>query len=155
MKKRNGVLVGTLGCDAILCPRNTFSAEGRRENVDEECQSCINGNSSKYLVSDMCKANASTDDSEAASDPTVISKTPIQSNPSKYIRSKPIQAQIGGVLRGATKAFIILVDLAVPTIILYDLMGAYVCRKESKESIKDSIWMDSLWRLPLTLRSRE
>ena len=30
MKKWNGGLVGTFGCDAILCPRNNFSDEGRR-----------------------------------------------------------------------------------------------------------------------------
>ena len=34
MKKWNGVLAGNFGCDSILCSRNTFSAEGRRGNVD-------------------------------------------------------------------------------------------------------------------------
>ena len=30
MKKWNGGLVGTFGCDAILCPRNTLSTKGIR-----------------------------------------------------------------------------------------------------------------------------
>ena len=35
MKEWNGGLVGTFGCDAILCPRHNLSDEGRRENVDD------------------------------------------------------------------------------------------------------------------------
>ena len=138
MKKWNGGLVGTFGRDAILCPRNNFSAKGRRENIDDECQPYPDGKSSKHLGSDRCKPNSATDNLEAASAPTVISETPSQSNPTKDIRSKPIQEQSGGGLRGATKAFIILVGLTVPTIILYALRGVYVYRKESKESIKIS-----------------
>ena len=154
MKKWNGRLVVTFGCDAIICSWNKLSDQGRRYNFDEECQPCPDGKSSKHLGSDLCNPNASTDDSEAASAPIVIDDTPSHSNPTKESRSKPIQSQRRGGLRGATKAFIILVGLAVPTIILYDLRGAYVRRKESKESIKYSIQMDPVWRIPLNLWSR-
>ena len=63
IKKCNGVMMGTFGCDAILCTCNTFSAEGRRENVDEECQPYTDGNSSKNLESYWCEPNSTTDDS--------------------------------------------------------------------------------------------
>ena len=152
MKKWKGGLVVTFGCDAILCPRNTFYAQVIRENVDEECQPCPDGNISNHLVSDRCDPNATTDDSEVASSPTVIADPPIQYNPTKGRRSKTIKEQSRRGLGGATKAFIIMVGLAVSTIILYALWGAYVRRKES---IKYSIWMDTVWRLPLTLWSIE
>ena len=97
------------------------------------------GNISKNLVSDRCESNDATDNSEDASSPTVIDETTSQSNPTKGIRSKPIQAKIRGGLGGSTKAFIILVGLVVPTIILYALQGAYARIKESKESMKYSI----------------
>ena len=93
-------------------------------------------NRSNNLVSDWYEPNAATDDSEATSSPTVIAETPSQYNPTKEIQSKPIQAQIGGSLGGATNDFIILTGQGFPTIILYSLRGVYVCRKESKESIK-------------------
>ena len=76
MKKRNGRLVGTFGCDAIFFPQNNFSSESRRGNVYEECQPCPDGNSSKHLGSDCYNPNASTENSEAASSPRVISETP-------------------------------------------------------------------------------
>ena len=136
MKKCNGGLVGTFVCDAIIRPWNTFSAEDRRENSDEECQPCPNDNSSKHLESDQCDPNDATDNSEAASSPTVIADTPSQSNPTKWSRSNPIQAQIRGGIGGATKSFIIMAGLAVPTIILYALWGSYVHRKDSKEFLK-------------------
>ena len=50
MKKCNDILVGTFGCDAILYPRNKFSAKGRRENVDEDCQPYPNGNNPRNLL---------------------------------------------------------------------------------------------------------
>ena len=106
------------------------------------------------MESDRCEPNAATDNSEAASSLIVIADTPSQSNPTKEIRSKPIQEQSGGGIGGATKAFVVLAGLAVPTIILYALWGAYFRRKESKETIKSSIWMDLVWRLTLTLWSR-
>ena len=62
MKNFNGGLMGTSGCDAILCPRNTLSAKGRRENSDEECPPCPDGDSSKHLGSDHCEPNDATDD---------------------------------------------------------------------------------------------
>ena len=34
MKKWDSGLVGTFGCDAILCPQNIFSAKGIIRNVD-------------------------------------------------------------------------------------------------------------------------
>ena len=136
MKKWNGEMVVSLGCDAILCPRNTSSDEGRRGNVDEECQPCTNGNSSKHLVSCRCESNAATDNSEASSSPTVISETPSQSNQTKEIRSKPIQSKSVGGIGGVTKALIVLVGITVPTMVLYSLQGAYVRRKYYKESIK-------------------
>ena len=117
-----------------------LSAEGRRENFDEECQACPDGNSSNNLVSDWCEPNSATEDSEAAS------KT-------KESRSKTIHAKSGGGTGESTKSFIILVGLAAHTIILYALRSVYVHRKESKDSIKYSIWMDPVWRLPLTLWS--
>ena len=126
------------GCDDIICPQNTFSDKGIRENFNKECQPCPYGNSSNHLGSDQCDPNAATDDSEFASAPTFIAETPSQSNPTKAIRSKPIQAQSRGVIGEATKAFIILVGLTVPTIILYALWGAYVRIKESTKSIKIS-----------------
>ena len=61
IKKRNGGLAGTFVCDAILYPQNTLYAEGRRDNVDEECQPCPDGNRSNHLGSDRCKSNAATD----------------------------------------------------------------------------------------------
>ena len=106
----------------------------KTENVDEECQLCPNGKSSNYLGSYWYYSNAATDYSEAASAPTVISDTPSQSNPTNEIRYKPIQAQSGGGLEGSTKNFIIMVSLTVPATILYTLRGAYVRKKESKES---------------------
>ena len=121
MKKRNGGPVGIFGCDASLFSRNTFSTDERRYNVDEECQPCLNGNSSKHLVSNRCDPNAATDNSEAASDSIVISETPSKSNPTKESLSNPIQAQSGGGLGVSTNYFIILVGLAFPTIILYVL----------------------------------
>ena len=48
-KKWDRGLVGTFGFDSILCPRNTFSVEGRMENVYAECQPCPDGNSYKHL----------------------------------------------------------------------------------------------------------
>ena len=136
MKKCNGGLVGTFVCDAIIRPWNTFSAEGRRENSDEECQPCPNDNSSKHLESDQCDPNDATDNSEAASSPTVIADTPSQSNPTKWSRSNPIQAQIRGGIGGATKSFIIMAGLAVTNIILYALQVSNVCIKDSKDTIK-------------------
>ena len=62
MKKGNVGLVGTFGYDAALYPWNTFYSEGRRENVNEECQPCPDENSSKRLESDWCDPNAATDD---------------------------------------------------------------------------------------------
>ena len=151
MKKWDGRLMGNFGCDANLCPRNNFSAKCRWENYEEEWQTYPDGNSSNHLGSDRCKPNAATDDSEAASAPTVITYTPIQSNPNKKSQYKLTQAQSGGVLWDATKAFIIMMGLAVPTIIIYALRGVYVCINKYKEYIKSSIWMDLLWRLSLTL----
>ena len=136
MKKWNGGLVGNSGCDDILYPLNTFSAKGRRDNVDKKYQTCHDGNSYKNLVSDRCNPNVATDHSQATSYPTFIAKTPSQYNRTKESQSNLIQAQIGGGLGVATKAFIILVVLVVHNIILYALRGAYTCRKESKESIK-------------------
>ena len=130
-----------------------LSAEGRRENFDEECHACPDGNSPKNLVSDWCDPNAVTEDLEAASAPTVIADTPSQYNPTKESRYKTIHAKSGGGTGESTKSFIILVGLAVHTIILYALRSVYVHRKESKDSIKYSIWMDPVWRLPLTLWS--
>ena len=49
--------------ESIICPRNTFSAEGRRETFDGECHPCPDGNSSNHLVSDRCNLNAVTDSS--------------------------------------------------------------------------------------------
>ena len=66
----------TFGCDSILYPWKALSAKDIRENVDEECQTCTDSNSSKHLGSDWCKPNATTDNLEAASPPTVISETP-------------------------------------------------------------------------------
>ena len=123
-KKWNGGLVKNFGCDAILYPQKNFSVEGIRENVDEECHPCHDGNNSKNLISDWCEPNAATNYSEDYSPPTVIAETPSQSNPTRESRFKPIQAQSGGGLRGSTKALIILVGLDVPTIILFSLRGA-------------------------------
>ena len=39
MNKWNGGMVVTFGCDAILCPRNTLSTEGRKKNFDD--MSCL------------------------------------------------------------------------------------------------------------------
>ena len=61
MKNWNGRLVGTCGCDAIFCPWNTFSAEGRRKNVGEDCQPCPDGKIPKHLVPDQCEPNAASD----------------------------------------------------------------------------------------------
>ena len=128
-KKWNGGLVGTFGCDAILCTCNAFSVEGIRENADEECQKFTDWNSSKKLGSDWCDTIDATDDSESASAPTVIVENPSQSNPTKESRYKSIQTQRRGGFGVFTKDFIILVGLAVPTIILYALRGEYVRRK--------------------------
>ena len=68
--------------------------------VNEDCHTFHNGNSSNNLVSDRCERNATTDNSEAASAPTVISVTPSQSNPTKESQYKPIQAQSGGIPGG-------------------------------------------------------
>ena len=139
------------GYDTILCPWNTFSSEIRRENVDEECQPCPDGNSSKRLVSDRCNTNAATKNSEAASSPTVISDTPRQSNPTKYIRSKLIQAQSRGGLEGATKAFI--VPVASRSLLSYYIpYGVRISTERSPRSLlKYSICMDPVWRLPLAM----
>ena len=59
--------------------------------------------------------------------------SPIQPRRAGPSRSRHKAEAVSG---GATKDFIILVGLAVPTIILYALWGAYVRRKDSKESIK-------------------
>ena len=59
-----------------------------------------------------------------------------QQNPTKESRSNPIQEKRGGGIGGATKAFIILVGLAVPTIMIYTLRGGYIRIKDSKESIQ-------------------
>ena len=151
IKRWNGRLVVTFGCDAILCPRNNFSDKGRRENVDEKCQTCPNGNSSKNFGQNWCNTNAVTDYSEASSDPTVSSDAPSQYNKIKESRSRPKQVEIRGGIWVATKALIIMVGLAVPIIILYYLWGTYVCIKESKEYIKYSIWIDPVWCLTLNL----
>ena len=63
MKNWNGRLVVIFGRGTILFPWNTFSIEVRRDNVDEECQPCPNGNSSKHLGSYLRKTNATTDNS--------------------------------------------------------------------------------------------
>ena len=76
IKKWNGGLVVTFVCDAILYFQNTFSAEGRRDNVYEYFHPCPDGNSSNYLGSDRCKSNADTDNSKSAISPRVISDTP-------------------------------------------------------------------------------
>ena len=145
MKNFNDGLVGTFGCDAILFTWN---------NVNDECHPCLDGNSSNNLGSYRWDPNADTDNSESASFPTVIDETPSQYNTTKQRRSNTIQSQGGGGISGTTKAFIVLVGLTVPAIIIYALRGTYIHRNESKESIKSSIWMDPVWRLTLNLWSR-
>ena len=70
----------TFGCNAILSLQNTLSAKYIRENANEECQTCPDGNRSKHLGSDWRDPNAADNDTEAAPPPKVISDTPSQYN---------------------------------------------------------------------------
>ena len=69
---------------SVLGIPSLLREQGRISN--EECKSFPDGNRYKNLVSDRCKLNAATDDSEAVSAPTVIAETPSQSNPTKESR---------------------------------------------------------------------
>ncbi len=50
--------VSLYGCEAIVCPRNTYSTNGRRSNAAETCQPCGDGTMAPFIGSTACKTIA-------------------------------------------------------------------------------------------------
>ena len=137
MKKWNGGLVGAFGCDAILCPRDTFNAQGRREKEDEVCQSCHDGYGPHHFVSHLGSDRCVPEPEPANNDSDLMGRGPteVKSGADRPAPSQSEQIQAGEGLNGVTR-FVILIGLAVPIVILYALRKAHIRSEEGKESIE-------------------
>lgn len=135
-KKWMDGLVGEYGCDAILCPKGTYSERGRQESEAETCLPCRGGEEyGPYLGATDCIADLDyeeeIDDIEEGVDASSSGAAPPARPAAASSKSE------GGALGGAAKFFIALVALAVPVVLgaaLYKGVMRSVRKQEEKSS---------------------
>eukprot|EP00568_Trieres_chinensis_P006760 CAMPEP_0183296028 /NCGR_PEP_ID=MMETSP0160_2-20130417/3757_1 /TAXON_ID=2839 ORGANISM="Odontella Sinensis, Strain Grunow 1884" /NCGR_SAMPLE_ID=MMETSP0160_2 /ASSEMBLY_ACC=CAM_ASM_000250 /LENGTH=493 /DNA_ID=CAMNT_0025457595 /DNA_START=114 /DNA_END=1595 /DNA_ORIENTATION=- len=116
-KKWNGGQVGVFGCDAIACPKGTFTTTGRRETDEEECMECPYGeDDAQYLGSTGCLSMAVSTSAESSS----------SSNSS------------GSGISVVAKVFILSVAFVVPGAIGFTLRRAYIKHGRDPEVVLGS-----------------
>lgn len=63
--------VELFGCDAILCPPDTYNAYGRQVRAEEPCMACETGTQAEFFGSTLCRASSTSPPSGLTNEVTI------------------------------------------------------------------------------------